>query len=91
MALRYEDGTLAAAHAFSLCGGSLGFSAPAAKASANVARWIDGEGVAVTFSGSMASPDGGGSIYFDALRTRNRVVVRPESGLSVRSLLVVDP
>ncbi len=91
VALHYEEGTLATEHDFSLCGGSLGSSAPAATASANVARWIDGEGVAVSFSGSLASPDGGGSIYFDALRIRNRVVVRPESGLTVRSFMVVEP
>ena len=91
VALDYEDGALALAHDLSLCGGSLGPSAPAVTANANVARWIDGEGVRVRFTGALASPDSGGSIYFDSLRTRYRVIVRPESGLTVRSFSVVEP
>jgi prepilin-type N-terminal cleavage/methylation domain-containing protein len=91
VALDYDDGNLALAHDFSLCGGSLGPSAPAAAASANLGRWAAGGGVGVTFGGPLASPDGGGSIYSDALRTRYRVVVRPESGLTVRSLSVIEP
>ena len=91
VALDYEDGALELAHDFSLCGGSLGPSAPVVAASANVARWVAGGGVGVAFGGALASPDSGGSIYFDSLGTRYRVVVRPASGLTVRSFSVVKP
>jgi len=81
----YEEGGLAVSHDFALCGGDLGASAPAVAAATNVVRWHDGGGVAVRFVGGFASPDAGGSIYFQDSGGRYRVVVRPESGLTVRS------
>lgn len=72
-------------------GGDLGASAPAAPVSANLARWVKGQGVVVRFVGGFASPDGGGSVYFRALSGGYRVVVRPESGLTVRSRVEAVP
>lgn len=76
---------LAASHSYELCGGDLGSTAPSVSVSANVTRWIDVEGVSVSFGGSLASPNGGGSLYFHASQSSYRVIVRPESGLTVRS------
>lgn len=87
----YSNGSVDVIHDLALCGGSLGPSAPAVGADANVKRWTSAGGVEVTFGGPLASPDGGGSVYFDALRTRYRVIVRPVSGLTVRSLAAVAP
>lgn len=82
----YQDGHLTAAGELGLCGGALSVDAPRALTTSNVSRWVTGTRVAVGFSGSLASPDGGGSIYFDGERVRYRVVVRPESGLTARNL-----
>jgi prepilin-type N-terminal cleavage/methylation domain-containing protein len=84
--LSYDAGTLSLSHDYELCGGSLGRSAPAVAVDTNVGRWGDGEGAEVGFSGVLASPDGGGSLYFQALESAYRVIVRPESGLTARSL-----
>lgn len=81
----YHEGNLDLEHDFALCGGSLGASAPVAAATANVSRWTRSGGVTVTFTGQSAAPDGGGSVFFEALRNRYRVVVRPVSGLTARS------
>jgi prepilin-type N-terminal cleavage/methylation domain-containing protein len=89
--LGYAREALTVSHDLGLCGGDLGSSAPAMPASTNVARWRDGDGVAVTFGGSLASPDGGGSLYFDALTGSYRVIVRPESGLTVRTRVETRP
>lgn len=83
--LSYAPGSLALSHDFGLCGGDLGASTPPVSATTNLARWRDEAGVAVEFSGALGSPDGGGSVYFDALAASYRVVVRPESGLTVRT------
>jgi hypothetical protein len=79
-----SDG-LSVSHDLGLCGGDLGALAPTATVTANVARWKTGDGVDVGFSGSLASPDSGGSLYFSAVGGAYRVVVRPESGLTARS------
>jgi prepilin-type N-terminal cleavage/methylation domain-containing protein len=91
VALDFEDGALELTHNHSLCGGDLGSSAPPAATDANVARWVAGDGLRVGFGGALASPDSGGSVFFQALRTRYRVVVRPESGFTVRSFTAVAP
>ncbi|MBN1629942.1 MAG: type II secretion system protein [Thermoleophilia bacterium] len=82
----YDSGSLSLSHEFGLCGGELGHSAAAAHVQTNTARWEAAEGIAVAFGGSLASPDGGGSLYFHNRGGTYRVVVRPESGLTVRSL-----
>jgi prepilin-type N-terminal cleavage/methylation domain-containing protein len=82
---------LSLSHDLGLCGGDLGSSAPPAPATTNLARWRDGTGVAVEFSGALGSPDGGGSIYFEALAGRYRVVVRPGSGLTARTRVEEEP
>jgi hypothetical protein len=60
-------------------------------ATTNLTRWRDEGGVAVEFSGGLGSPDGGGSVYFDALAGSYRVVVRPESGLTIRTRVEEGP
>jgi prepilin-type N-terminal cleavage/methylation domain-containing protein len=87
----YSKGRLAVAHSYGLCGGAAGTVAPAVPVSSNVARWNDGDGSNVTFSGSGASPDGGGSLYFASGGCTYRVVVRPESGLTARSRVAATP
>ncbi len=72
-------------HDYELCGGDLGSAAPTVPVSANYRRWINDKGAVVTFVGPLATPDGGGSLYFHAAKNAYRVVVRPESGLAVRS------
>ena len=83
--LAYESGSLSLSHDFGLCGADLGAALPPVPATANLARWRDGIGVAVKFGGALASPDGGGSLLFGAGGGDYRVVVRPESGLTVRT------
>ena len=87
----YDSGSLSLFHDFGLCGGDLGRSAAATDVEANVARWRVAGGVAVTFGGNLASPDGGGSLHFQSNGSSYRVVVRPESGLTVRSPAGVRP
>ena len=89
--LSYAPGSLALSHDFGICGGDLGQSAPTVSVTANLARWRDPEGVAVTFGGALASPDGGGSLHFQASKGSYRVTVRPESGLTVRSWVEAAP
>lgn len=86
----YAAGSIAVANDLALSGGSLGYSAPAVPVRTNLARWRVGEGVAVSFAGTFASPDGGGSLFFDACGASYRVVVRPESGLTVRTRATVE-
>jgi prepilin-type N-terminal cleavage/methylation domain-containing protein len=82
--VRYGSDGLAISHDLRSAGGNLGSAVPTAPVSTNVARWRDGDRVAVDFGGSLGSPDGGGSLYFHASGTAYRVVVRPESGLTTR-------
>ena len=83
----YEDGQIST-------GGEAGSASalpvgpvPATGVDANVARWKQGRGVSVGFGGSFAAPDGGGSLYFGGGPVEYRVVVRPESGLTGRTLV----
>jgi prepilin-type N-terminal cleavage/methylation domain-containing protein len=66
--------------------GDLGNRGPVVPVTTNLARWRIGDGVVVTYKDTGA-PDGGGSVYFQAWRHVYRVVVRPESGLTARSVL----
>ena len=68
-----------------ICGGDLGAAAPATSVSTNVARWRASGGVRVEFSGHLASPDSAGSLYFESVGGAYRVIVRAESGLTVRT------
>jgi hypothetical protein len=52
---------------------------------ANVSRWNSAGGVALRILGSLASPDSGGSLYINGGGITYRLVVRPVSGLTVRS------
>jgi prepilin-type N-terminal cleavage/methylation domain-containing protein len=76
---------------YGLAGGDLGGSAPDAPVESNVGRWRSGSGSHVTFGGLLASPDGGGSLYFGGGEVAYRVAVRPESGLTARSLTESAP
>jgi hypothetical protein len=87
----YSPESLRLSHDLGLCGGDLGSSAPAVAVRTNLSRWRDGESVAVSFTGAFASPDGGGSLFFDSLQGGYRVVVRPESGLTVRTRVGAEP
>jgi prepilin-type N-terminal cleavage/methylation domain-containing protein len=88
---KYASGSLAVRHDLGLCGGDLGPSAPAVPVRTNLSRWRESGGVVVSFTGALASPDGGGSLFFDALQGSYRVVVRPESGLTTRTRVEVGP
>lgn len=81
----YRSDGLEVLHDLGLCGSDLGSAAPSTSVAANVRRWIDDDGASVSFVGPLASPDGGGSLYFRASRSTYRVVIRPESGLTARS------
>ena len=89
--LSYVPGSLALSHDFGLCCGDLGPSTAPVSATTNLARWREGAGVAVKFSGALGSPDGGGSLFFDAQEGAYRVTVRPESGLTLRTRVEVAP
>lgn len=91
MAVGYDAGSLVLSHDLKLCGGDLGSSAPAVPVRTNLARWREGEGVTVSFTERFASPNGGGSVFFDALEGSYRVVVRPESGLTMRTRMGTEP
>lgn len=86
--LHYEDGHAELVHDFSEFGGSLESSASALPVSTNLARWRAGRGVSVGFAGSLGSPDGGGSLFFGDASRLYHIVIRPESGLTVRSISV---
>lgn len=83
----YSPQSLAVSHEYDLGGGLVDGLAPGTRISTNVARWRHGEGAVVSFSGSLASPDGGGSLLFHTSRGAFSVTVRPESGLTVRGCL----
>jgi Tfp pilus assembly protein FimT len=65
--------------------GQLDSSASSVSVTANVTRWKTSRGVVLRILGSFASPDSGGSLYFNGGGGTYRVVVRPESGLTARS------
>jgi prepilin-type N-terminal cleavage/methylation domain-containing protein len=81
----YAGGGMSIAHSANLFGGSFGAVAPATSTDSNVTRWTRPDGVSLAFSGVLASPDGGGSVFFRSSGLGYRVVVRPETGLTVRS------
>jgi Tfp pilus assembly protein FimT len=84
----YQSGVLSLAHTEGTCGGQVGTSVSRVATDTNVSRWRLSDGLAVTFGGRIASPDGGGSLYFGETKSFGyRVVVRPESGLTARTLL----
>ncbi len=89
--LAYDSQNLDLTHNYQLCGGEIGGSVPAAPVSTNLGRWVNAGGVLVSFSGSLASPDGGGSLFFHTPMSVYRVVVRPESGLTARSWMAGQP
>jgi prepilin-type N-terminal cleavage/methylation domain-containing protein len=88
--ITYSGGDLSLSHAASLFGGDLGMVAPAAPVDTNLTRWAREGGVSVSFSGVLASPDGGGSVFFNSWTGSYRVTVRPETGLMVRSWVAVE-
>jgi prepilin-type N-terminal cleavage/methylation domain-containing protein len=83
--LTYQAGEVSVASDASRFGADMGPVAPAVGVGANLPRWVRDGGVSVSYSGVLASPDGGGSVFFDSLGGRYRVVIRPETGLTVRS------
>ena len=83
--LTYQGGDLSLSNDASLFGGALGGVAAAAPVDSNLKRWAKNGGISVAFSGALASPDGGGSIFFDSWSGSYKVTVRPETGLTVRS------
>ena len=85
--LSFESGRVAVGVDTGTWGGDLGASAPYADVFANVARWRQGEGVAVRFAAGTAYPNSAGSLYFKAPGGDYRVTVRMESGLTVRERL----
>jgi prepilin-type N-terminal cleavage/methylation domain-containing protein len=86
--VQYESSGLALANDLGFSGGNIGQQGPNVPVTTNLTRWRTVDGVAVTY-GALGAPDGGGSLYFQAGPGGYRVVVRPESGLTVRS--VVEP
>jgi prepilin-type N-terminal cleavage/methylation domain-containing protein len=84
--LNYDDGHAELVHDFSEFGGSLESSAAALPVTTNLARWQTGRGVSVAFGGQLGSPDGGGSLFFGDVGRFYHLVIRPESGLTVRSI-----
>ncbi len=87
--VRYDSGRVSVSQDGANGMGALDVSTASVAVSTNLARWLHGAGVSVTFGQGFASPDGGGSVYFQVLESKYRVTVRPESGLTVRS--VVEP
>ena len=88
--LAYESGSLSLSHEYGLCGGRVDGGSPHVPVATNVARWRHGSAAAVVFGGPLASPDGGGSLFFRAGAGTYRVVVRPESGLTSRALEITQ-
>jgi|WetSurMetagenome_2_1015567.scaffolds.fasta_scaffold145329_2 prepilin-type N-terminal cleavage/methylation domain-containing protein len=84
--LASDGGSLSLENDLHLCGGRLEGALPSAPVATNVSRWLAGTATVVTFGGRQASPDSGGSLFFGSGRVTYRVAVRPESGLTARSL-----
>jgi hypothetical protein len=72
-------------HDIGSCGDDLGASAPHSPVSTNVGRWQTADGINVIFGGPLASPDSGGSLYWEGDGGTCRVTIRPESGLTTRT------
>lgn len=58
--------------------------APSAPVTSNVSRWNIPDGVAIRLLYPLASPNSAGSLYFGGEDPVYRVIVRAESGLTVR-------
>ena len=84
--LTLDHGDLSLHNDLGLCEGSVGGAPVAPAVSTNVPRWQQGTGLTVDFGGGLASPDSGGSLYFASGGVAYRVIVRPESGLTTRSI-----
>lgn len=65
-------------------GAYMGAMVPTAAVTANVSRWNISDGVAIRIVYPFASPDSAGSLYFGSDEPAYRVIVRAESGLTVR-------
>lgn len=76
-----------------LTGGFSGLSvtSPGTPVTANVSRWRQGEQVAVVFLEGSGRPDSAGSLFFRAPGWDYRVVVRMETGLTVRTRVDAEP
>jgi len=83
--LTYEEGVLSLSFADDSLGGPDSVESPLVPVTVNLPRWLRGNGVRVSFSGTLASPDGGGSLYFSFPGGSYRVAIRPETGFTVRS------
>ena len=83
--LSVGGGTTAVGHDRGLCGGRLGTAGESPRITSNISRWTSPFGVALRFVGAFACPDSGGSLFIEAPGGTYKVVVRPESGLTVRS------
>ena len=79
------EGSLSLTHDASLFGIPNFAEIPDVPLDVNVARWRDGGGTLVSFSGALASPSSGGSIFFIVPGGSYRVTIRPETGFTVRS------
>jgi prepilin-type N-terminal cleavage/methylation domain-containing protein len=84
--LDLSDGSLALRNDRLLCAGDLDAALPGSAVTSNIPRWLTASGARITFGGAQASPDSGGSLFFGTGQASYRVVVRPESGLTVRTL-----
>lgn len=85
--VQYDGGSLSVQNASDHGAAQGDVSAPQAETDANVLRWRLGGGVALTFGSGFGSPDSGGSLYFGLTGGRYRLIVRPESGLTVREAM----
>lgn len=65
-------------------GADMGVLVPTSPVTANVSRWNILDGVAIRLLYPFASPDSAGSLYFGTDDPAYRVIVRAESGLTVR-------
>jgi prepilin-type N-terminal cleavage/methylation domain-containing protein len=83
--VNYAPGSLTLSGASAGSGGDLAGSIPLAPVTTNLARWRDASGATVEFGGALAAPNGGGSLFFGAESGSYRVIVRPESGLTIRT------
>jgi hypothetical protein len=81
----FDAGHVAVAADAGTSAGDLGYAASSVQTVANVVGWRFGNGVVVRFTGGSGSPNSAGSLYFRAPRGGYRVIVRLESGLTVRT------
>lgn len=89
--LAFESGRVEVSAEAATSSGDLGTSAPDVDVVANVVRWQQGDGVVVRFLSGTAYPNSAGSLYFKAAGGDYRVIVRLESGLTVRERVEAAP